>query len=265
VILQTFTDFELIIVDDGSTDNTKSVINSYSDNRIKSFYKKNGGVSSARNQGVRESKGQYLVFLDSDDTLYPNALETIYQSALSNNFPDIVFSDMEIRTTKGEALIKYAKKPYGTVKGMGVFMVGAYSIRREFFNQIGGFDEKINFGENAELKIRIEKNLFTYCFTDKPLCIYYESKDGGSKNLENRIISNEYIIRKHTDYFSLNKNILKLYLQGNAVAMVRLGRIKSAKDSIWKAFLTTPLDLKLIIRMIIINIPFVARWVWRKI
>jgi len=70
VLQQSLTDFELLIVDDGSTDDTATVIRDISDRRIKYFYKKNGGVSGARNFGLLKAKGEYIAFLDSDD-LWP--------------------------------------------------------------------------------------------------------------------------------------------------------------------------------------------------
>jgi len=67
VLAQTFADFEVLVIDDGSTDNTKQVIESIQDNRIKYSYKDNGGVSSARNMGIGNASGAFIAFLDSDD------------------------------------------------------------------------------------------------------------------------------------------------------------------------------------------------------
>ncbi len=74
---QTFTDFEILVIDDGSTDDTRSVIERISDTRIKYFYKSNGGVSSARNVGLVNAVGEYVAFLDSDDLWPEEHLETM--------------------------------------------------------------------------------------------------------------------------------------------------------------------------------------------
>jgi glycosyltransferase involved in cell wall biosynthesis len=74
VLSQSMTDFELIIVDDGSTDNTREVINKFVDKRIKYFYKDNGGVASARNFGTKNSSGDFVAFLDDDDLWPPDYL-----------------------------------------------------------------------------------------------------------------------------------------------------------------------------------------------
>jgi len=75
VFSQTFTDYEIIIVDDGSTDNTHKLISDFSSNKIKYFYQPNKGRSAARNLGIREASGEFIAFLDSDDLFSPFKLE----------------------------------------------------------------------------------------------------------------------------------------------------------------------------------------------
>lgn len=79
ILDQTFTDFEVLLIDDGSTDNSGKICDEYAqkDNRIRVFHKKNGGVSSARNLGIDESKGELITFIDSDDWLKQNCLQKI--------------------------------------------------------------------------------------------------------------------------------------------------------------------------------------------
>lgn len=76
ILLQTFTDFELLLIDDGSTDKSVDICDKYAlkDRRIRVFHKKNGGVSSARNLGIKKSSGVYILFVDSDDYLSPSHL-----------------------------------------------------------------------------------------------------------------------------------------------------------------------------------------------
>ena len=76
ILLQTFTDFELLLIDDGSTDKSVGICDKYAfkDRRIRVFHKKNGGVSSARNLGIKKSNGVYILFVDSDDYLSPSHL-----------------------------------------------------------------------------------------------------------------------------------------------------------------------------------------------
>ena len=86
VLQQTYPDFELIVVDDGSTDDTESVVRAYGD-RVRYVRTQNGGTGHARNVGMQHASGRYLTFLDSDDLLYPYALEI--ETRLLERFPDV--------------------------------------------------------------------------------------------------------------------------------------------------------------------------------
>lgn len=87
VIVQTYTNFEVLLIDDGSTDNTLAICKRYAkrDNRIKFIHKENGGVSSARNAGLDSATGDWIFFLDGDDIILPNALLILLKNAQDNN------------------------------------------------------------------------------------------------------------------------------------------------------------------------------------
>lgn len=87
VLKQTYKNFELIISDDGSTDNSSSIIKrmALDDKRIKYFYKSNGGVSSARNYGLSKAVGDWVVFIDADDEMLPNNLEHLHSLVANYN------------------------------------------------------------------------------------------------------------------------------------------------------------------------------------
>jgi glycosyltransferase involved in cell wall biosynthesis len=91
ILVQTFEDFELIIVNDGSTDRTDEIIRSFQDDRIKYIYQENQGPSAASNNGILASRGKYIALMSGDDVCYPQRLEIQYQY-LNNSGKKIVFS-----------------------------------------------------------------------------------------------------------------------------------------------------------------------------
>ena len=90
ILTQTFSDFELLLIDDGSTDKSGQLCNEYAskDNRVKVFHKQNGGVSSARNLGLDNAKGEWIAFVDSDDSV----MNTYLSELISSNDVDLVVS-----------------------------------------------------------------------------------------------------------------------------------------------------------------------------
>ena len=104
---QTYTHFEIIIVDDGSQDNTEQVVAAIKDNRIKYYKKENGERGAARNYGIKVAQGDYLNFFDSDDIAYPNHLEIANEAITRFKNPPVFHLGSEIKNEKNEVVHTY--------------------------------------------------------------------------------------------------------------------------------------------------------------
>ena len=95
ILAQTFTDFELLLIDDGSKDNSGKICDEYAakDSRVRVFHKENGGVSSARNLGLDNAQGEWIAFVDSDDYISPQMYELLYKKSL-NDSSELVYCDI---------------------------------------------------------------------------------------------------------------------------------------------------------------------------
>jgi glycosyltransferase involved in cell wall biosynthesis len=159
VLAQDYTEFELIVVDDGSTDHTSDVLDSYR-NVIKVLSQKNKGVSAARNRGIAEASGKFIAFLDSDDIWLPQKLSV--QIEFFNQTPDALICQTEevwIRNGLRVNPKKRHKKPSGMIfkPSLELCLVSpsAVMIQRGLFDRVGGFDETLPACEDYDLWLRI--------------------------------------------------------------------------------------------------------------
>jgi glycosyltransferase involved in cell wall biosynthesis len=174
---QTYPDVEVIVVDDGSKDNTRHVLRGY-EGRIRYFYQENRGIAGARNRGIKEAKGKYIAFLDSDDIWVPEKLAA--QVAILEKNPNIgiVYHKLIILNEKGEWLGTKPKEVYGRnfqelVAGMGDLPTSSVVTRSECFKKAGLFDESMDTMEDFEMWLRIAKEYEIYEIDKRALAFYY--------------------------------------------------------------------------------------------
>ena len=179
VLSQTCDDFELIIVDDGSTDGTQDLIRSFSDSRLEYIFQSNRGVSSARNRGLEKASGRFMAFLDSDDRWRAEKLERSLWHI--RHYPKIsVFHTNEIWYRKGLLLAQKKKhaKPSGRVykKALALCCISISTavVEKSVFKETGRFDESLEACEDYDLWLRIT-NRYEVRLIPEELTI----KDGG--------------------------------------------------------------------------------------
>jgi len=153
-------DFELICVDDGSTDASVDVVRSYGD-RVRLIEQTNAGPSVARNRGVAAARGEYIAFLDSDDRFFPWTLATYRSVIESNHRPAIitgspvVFTDKPPDVRKADVQINRYKDYLDSGSAWRWFGVSSFVIRRDVYQSVGGFDARWRGSEDSDLMLRI--------------------------------------------------------------------------------------------------------------
>lgn len=166
VLNQSYPHFELIIVNDGSTDNSLEVAASFKDTRIRIINKPNGGVSSARNRGIHESKNDYIVFLDADDLWFSNCLEEfnylIMRFSQARVFAtNYNMSGMNIKGSQQRYLVEdyyYSAAVLMAKWNVPLMVTGCVALEKSCFETITPFNETITHGEDVDLWQRLADN-----------------------------------------------------------------------------------------------------------
>ena len=152
LLSQTFTDFELLLIDDGSTDTSPAICDEYAlkDKRVKVFHKPNGGLSDARNFGLQYATGEYSIFADPDDWVSPNGLDALYEKAKVTN-ADMVMCDIYYED-------EYVRK-YGKQKPLAL---DHSAVLKSLFVNIGGFtvNKLIRTSLYKKYKIEYPKGIY---------------------------------------------------------------------------------------------------------
>lgn len=211
VLNQSYRNFEIIIVNDGSTcKTTKKILKFYRKNKfIKIVNQENKGLSSARNRGIKESFGEYIFFLDSDDSISKDCLENLFNSIKNKknfySYPSFVLTGI---------ISGFLNKNYNFFEQLFSNQI-PYSCLypKNLLVKLGGYDEKMKNGfEDWELNIRMGINNFHGICCNKKLFYYNVSNDGmlRSISLKKYYQIYEYIRVKHSSIYSI-KNLLSIY------------------------------------------------------
>jgi len=231
VLNQTYQDFEIIVVDDGSTDSTNKIVESFQDSRIRYIrHSFKMGAAAARNTGIKASNSEFIAFQDSDDEWLCDKLKkqmTLF-SKLNNNI-GVVYTGF-LRVDSNEAIYFPSKKTKKNGNILQALLNGnfittqAAIIRRECFDKTGLFDEALPRFQDWDLFIRIAKN-YEFCCIDEPLLMVFHSSVSITSNDDYIPIALKIILGKNRDVFMKNKPIY-------AKHCYTLGRLLCSSDSI---------------------------------
>jgi len=203
---QTYGNVEVLVVDDGSTDCTRNAVEPFlEDRRVRYLYQQNRGQAAAKNHGVRESRGEYVAFLDADDMWAPEKLELQIPLFSASALTGVVFSRVvyidesgaELRIADNELFRGCVTGPLLIRNFIGF---GSSVVRKECFARLGGFDEAIRMGIDYDLWLRFSTE-YEFDFVDRALLRYRIWSGQMSKNCKSRYLSGIAIMHRFLERF----------------------------------------------------------------
>jgi glycosyltransferase involved in cell wall biosynthesis len=268
VLDQSWPDFELIVVDDGSTDQTAERLATVDDPRLRVIHRENGGLSAARNTGIYEASARLVVLLDDDDEVAPDWL-----SGLASQVGD---------TTGFVACSCYLAFPDGTRKYLkpegnavspdikGVFIAGTFAIDGDVLRDVGGYAEDIRVSHQTEMLLRalpeMKRRNLTAALTERPL-ITIERRSQGDRPLSqpaDLLHGAEYLLDRHGEQLALCREAIANYHAIAGVSAAQLGKRDRARHHFFRAARVEFWKPKHLVRLVVSMLPAFARRAWRQ-
>lgn len=241
VLLQSFSDYEIIVVDDGSTDNGPELVRSKFGTQVRLLEKANGGVSSARNLGIKHSKGQWIALLDADDYWREDFLRIIRQ--MIGDFPGSILYGTSYDVISEQILSRRSfplvsdfrgvvDNYWGLAKKSLLFCSSAVVFDKYVATQIGGFDTDLTMGEDLDFWIRMNLQGKSVFF-NKPFSVY--NQDGENRamtkrhNFNNSVYSKIGVLKRCNSDNSPFVTFCNYFMARNAPALLDVFLISDEK------------------------------------
>lgn len=275
VLSQTFQDFEIVVVNDGSKDESAKIVESIKDNRIRLIHQDNAGVSVARNRGIKESKAEYIALLDADDLWLPHFLETIYE--LIQNFPDAGLyataykileegkkNSIKIAGLPNERYVGYVPNYFKSrVLGGNLVWTSATCIpKKVFYEHDIWFPHGEKYGEDQYVwgRIAIEKKI---AYNTKECAEYVRDAKNNTVSITNQLTMPQKIIIKLKDYKHLSYNNqvsrwLEKYIEKYLIGKLIRNKNFAQNKNIFKILFTYKFSFKGYVKgILILLMPYV--------
>jgi hypothetical protein len=227
ILAQSYSEWECIVVDDGSKDNTKEIIERYAnkDNRIRYIYQENRGLSCARNNGIANAKGDFIQFLDSDDLITPDKFTAQLSAYEINKAADIIyseyvcFSDTDRDKTWVYSRVSFEGTPADDLasqweKKLSI-PIHCFLYKKDCFMKWGLFDESLIYGkEDWDLHLRFAMGGARYVFTEGQMAKYRISDKSMTKRDSKKMLRGKLLLlKKYLFYPGLTLNLRLIFLR----------------------------------------------------
>ena len=261
VLNQTYRDFDVIVVDDGSTDETSQLLESYKD-RVTCIRQDNQGRAAAKNAGLSHAQGKYVAFLDSDDIWCPDKLERQVNFLETRPELSLAHGEVEVIDSKGNPLRKETermKRLYRRQRSKGetysnfletiCMFPSTVLVRRECFGTVGDFDTSLDILEDFDWFLRVASRYKVECLNQVPVTKYRVHQDNAYEK-GNDIVSEHYVriyarqmdnLHLTTDAKERTKAERNLY-HSLSIFHFNLGNLKESRSYALKAIAVSPFD-----------------------
>ena len=247
ILNQTYRNFELIIVDDGPDDNTQSIVDSFRDGRIRYIKKEMRlGVSKARNSGLGVSRGDYIAFIDSDDSWFPEKLLIQLKDLQDNPDYGVTYCSGWIVKNGRTFYLSFSELGSGDISDKILFIypvLGMALFRRSCFQQVGLFDTNLTVGEDYDLFIRVA-SVCQFNYIDDPLVTLYQSNEGVSHDPLLDLLGRKIILKKHWQRFIRNPKVLQREFLYIGLDLANVGYMQPSRSIIKQSIRIKPTTLK---------------------
>ncbi len=226
VFKQSYQNFEIVIIDDGSTDSSVDAVKSISDERVRLINQDNQGVSAARNRGIKEAKNEWIAFLDGDDLWETNHLEEIVKMMR-------IFPDEKVYATSFEFSDK--RKMFKHERSSPIFKIDEYFkeaikenimwtsivvVHKDCFSVVKGFNEKLKYGEDLDLWYRLAQK-FDIIKNTKVTAVYRVDAENRSDHKQDLYKCFEYYIDLKKTYNNSEKEYLIFLINRRLYSYIR--------------------------------------------
>jgi len=247
IMSQTYNDYEIIVVDDGSTDNTKEVLKKYKE-KIKYVCQKNQGSAAARNRGVKESRGEFIAFVDSDDLLMPRCFELQVQALEKNPQAAFAYGKSGLVDEGGRCIKKIfstKKRRSGNIFEDLLFgsciRTDTAMFRKACFNDIGGYDKSLLRAQDWDMYLRMCKK-YEVVFIDEVVAQYRYHGSNSVRDTEMLLNFVLKIMNKHKGCFKDHPHRSHIYSE-YGWEFIQKGRKERGKELILESLKLDPEQL----------------------